>query len=904
MKTSATSSTTATTTRSAALRLLAALFFLCLFAQVAMGEGDTYWQDQISGVDKLVNENGGTGGKNDPILIASAEELAYFAKQVSNWSPIVLGSGGQIEHNGPDGKGEGFKGYYFALSKDIVLLGHYWTPIGNHNNPFNGNFDGGGHCVSGLKVKERGSIIYGGLFGFMSTGTIQNLGVRLAEEGIRATTESGYAYAGGIAGRAKNILNCYVEGPETGTAKVIATGTESTVCFAGGIVGVLPSSESSSITHCYATVDVSSNGKAGGIVAEAQGSISYTYATGAVEATDGDKCAGGICGLAELNSSLRNNLALNKSIKGGEGKINRIVGEKKDKVSLSSNFASSDIPVNGSLVSPDPDGLNGAVTWPNIFERDLKDASPENNSWNTTDIWTWTPDKLPQLTGVKSDQQIKASSAFSLKDLALGTTTGEISLTYDGEKWLYSVAGNEKATIPFSGTVKGEGYTYKSPITIVTSTLSAPTLTFNNVYLFTDGTCLTVKENVTLTLKLEETNGLINTGNTDNTGVAIDNQGTLTLAGDLLSMFSPASSTIGGKGQVAFNNSMLEWQFAEPLYGKVFTWGTSSDPTLISVINENGTASSVALVVANEIEPLKLLVRSDNLSSPVTQQYFDGNNYTTSFTPQPGQRTVFTGVKDCLCLHLEQPTGGDLTVTDKDKTQLFDGAYVPTGTQLTLLCTPKDNYILESYLCGTAAGNLPDLQGNEVTVGESDLWLSARLRYERPTPPPPPAPVYYTVTLPQVEGATTDPVPGEYKVESWDTFRFYLTIDSAYSESQPIVTTDRGETLEPRTSDGAYLVKYVRTDVEIFIDGLIKNDPVANETIAPADALVPQIWSEGSMLCIRMADALPSAPVRIFTVDGRLHTSFASTPGLTRRQLPTGMYIVRIGGTACKVIVR
>ena len=155
-----------------------------------------------------------------------------------------------------------------------------------------------------------------------------------------------------------------------------------------------------------------------------------------------------------------------------------------------------------------------------------------------------------------------------------------------------------------------------------------------------------------------------------------------------------------------------------------------------------------------------------------------------------------------------------------------------------------------------------------------------------------------------MEGVTTDPVPGEYKVESWDTFRFYLTIDSAYSQSKPVVTTDRGKTLVPRTSDGGYLVKYVRCDVEIFIDGLIKNDPVANEAIAPADALVPQIWAEGSMLCIRMAEALPSAPVRIFTVDGRLHASFASTPGLNRRQLPTGMYIVRVGNTVRKVIIR
>ena len=936
MKTSTTP--IAPTTRHATFRLLAALFFLCLFAPVAMGEGDTYWQDQISGVDKIANENGATGGKDDPILIASRDELIYFAKQVNNRAPINLGSGGKIEHDGrekdrtdkdPDWPYEGYDGYYFALTTDIDLKEHYWTPIGYNKYTFKGCFDGGGHCVSGLKVKvtSEGKDVYAGLFGKAEYSILLNLGVSLDEAGIRANSMNGIAYAGGIAGMALNIHNCYVVGP--GTVEAVATNTsnKATYSYAGGIAGYIfnyPLPPYSILTHCYATVDVKAEGNfenyAGGIVGRAPFgvSLSYTYATGAVEVAGNaiGNYAGGICGYApsggENNiTSLSNNLALNKSIKGCDEEkwSNRIVGYKGGSyVTLTSNYASPEIPVNGSRVSPDQDGLNGTDTWLDTFEEDLKGASPVNNEWNATDTWTWISGYLPQLNIFGNNQpKIEASSAFSLKDLSLGETTGEITLTYDGKKWLYNEKGSENPTIPFSGTVKGEGSTYISPITIVTSNSpSAPTLTFKGVFLTTDGTCLTVNDKVVLTLKLEDTNGLINTGNTDNTGVAIDNKGTLTLAGDKLFMFSPASSTIGGKGQVAFNNSMLEWQFAEPLYGKVFTWGTSSDPTLISVINENGTASSVALVVANEIEPLKLLVRSDNLSSPVTQQYFDGNNYTTSFTPQPGQRTVFTDVKDCPCLHLEQPTGGDLTVTDKDKTQLFDGAYVPTGTLLTLSCPPKDNYIFESYLCGTAADNLTDLPGNVVTIGEFDLWLSARLRYEKPADPPyiPPVPVYYSVYLPPVEGATTDPVPGEYKVESWDSFRFYLTIDTAYSQSHPIVTTSRGETLEPRTSDGAYLVKYVRCDVEIFIDGLIKNDPVANEAIAPADALVPQIWAEGSMLCIRMAEALPSAPVRIFTVDGRLHASFASTPGLNRRQLPTGMYIVRVGNTVRKVIIR
>ena len=187
---------------------------------------------------------------------------------------------------------------------------------------------------------------------------------------------------------------------------------------------------------------------------------------------------------------------------------------------------------------------------------------------------------------------------------------------------------------------------------------------------------------------------------------------------------------------------------------------------------------------------------------------------------------------------------------------------------------------------------------------DADLWLSADFNYQDPTPPPPPPTVYYTVSLPSVEGAVTDPSAGSYEVESWSTFCFYLMPEPDYSESEPVVTTSRGETIMPRTSDGAYLVKYVRTDVEIFIDGIVKNlPPVANEPIRAA-ASEPEIWSEDACLCIRLPEGMPTSPVRIFTPGGSLLDSFRSVPGLNRRQLPTGIYIVQVGDTVRKVLIK
>ena len=301
---------------------------------------------------------------------------------------------------------------------------------------------------------------------------------------------------------------------------------------------------------------------------------------------------------------------------------------------------------------------------------------------------------------------------------------------------------------------------------------------------------------------------------------------------------------------------------------------------------------------------------SDNMHLPqLKMQTGDGPNYSyidwptgPGYTPQPSLDAATYFLPKHI-LHIVSPTGGTLKVTDKDGNELSDGSKIVSGTLLTLSYTESPNYRFSEYLSGSSADNLRTLSGNTIQISDADLYLSARFNYEDPTPPPPPAPIYYSVFLPSVEGAVTDPVAGTYDVESWSTFRFYLTLDMAYSQSQPVVTTSRGETLQPRTSDGAYLLKYVCTDVEVYIDGIEKNNPVANEPIRAA-APEPEIWSEDACLCIRLPEGLPTSPVRIFTPEGRLLDSFGSTPGLNRRQLPTGIYIVQVGVTVRKVAVK
>lgn len=166
-------------------------------------------------------------------------------------------------------------------------------------------------------------------------------------------------------------------------------------------------------------------------------------------------------------------------------------------------------------------------------------------------------------------------------------------------------------------------------------------------------------------------------------------------------------------------------------------------------------------------------------------------------------------------------------------------------------------------------------------------------------PDPDPEPTYYTVTLPSVEGAATDPVAGSYDVESSDNFRFYLTLDADYNQSVPIVTTSRGETITPRTSDGAYIVKYVHSDLVISISGIVKNPPpVANAEIQSGT----RIFTRDGSLFITIDRP---ARAQVFALTGQQIRSLDLPAGTTHVDaLTTGVYIVRLDdGMTRKVII-
>ena len=101
------------------------------------------------------------------------------------------------------------------LTVDLNLNDEAWTPIGDAENPFKGNFEGWGHKISHFKVEGSNDNDYAGLFGYIDGGSVRDVGVE-------GTSISGGSYVGGICGYLKSgeISSCYSDIAVSGTQHV------------------------------------------------------------------------------------------------------------------------------------------------------------------------------------------------------------------------------------------------------------------------------------------------------------------------------------------------------------------------------------------------------------------------------------------------------------------------------------------------------------------------------------------------------------------------------------------------------------------------------------------------------------------------------------------------------------
>ncbi|MCL2462905.1 MAG: hypothetical protein FWF44_09585, partial [Defluviitaleaceae bacterium] len=177
-------------------------------------------------------------------------------------------------------------GTYFQLTANISLPIRYWTPIGNANIPFKGNFDGKGFTVSGVNVS---SDPYAGLFGFIENASFKNLGV--------SGTVNSTNYGGLLAAYNHNstLQQCYTSGAVNGSQSA---------GYLGGLVGYNDISIMTTVAYenCYSSASVvdtsgSASADVGGLVGFLDwGIMRYCYSTGKVTTSAGANFAGGLVG--------------------------------------------------------------------------------------------------------------------------------------------------------------------------------------------------------------------------------------------------------------------------------------------------------------------------------------------------------------------------------------------------------------------------------------------------------------------------------------------------------------------------------------------------------------------------------------------------------------------------------
>ncbi|MCR5484929.1 MAG: hypothetical protein K6F09_04990 [Clostridiales bacterium] len=203
---------------------------------------------------ELVTWNGSLSRPNQDssgvYLISNGSELAWFGA-------LVNGTLSGVTQNTAANA---------RVTKDILLntdlfneSSNEWTPIGNINNQFVGNFDGGSHHINGIYIAAGG--FYQGLFGYIGAGgTVSNI---YTEKSSVTGTNNVAVIAGWNAG---TITNCH--------NFTYAKGTENVGGMAGTNVG--------SITSCTNLGEITGNLSCGGITGKnaVGGVVTQCYNTG------------------------------------------------------------------------------------------------------------------------------------------------------------------------------------------------------------------------------------------------------------------------------------------------------------------------------------------------------------------------------------------------------------------------------------------------------------------------------------------------------------------------------------------------------------------------------------------------------------------------------------------------
>ena len=200
---------------------------------------------------------GGDGTEGSPFQIENKEQLYSLANFINNSTT-----------------NSSYRSLYYELIADITFASdgsEQWIPIGissSTNYYFSGKFNGNGHTITNLTITSPiDGFDYYGLFGYVKSAEIKNIGLVGSKIDFKDATSS--VYVGAVAGRIEytNISNCYNTG-EFNMSLLFGVSV-----YAGGIVGY--SYKYNQITNCYNIGNVT----AGGYKVYSGGITGYAYQT-------------------------------------------------------------------------------------------------------------------------------------------------------------------------------------------------------------------------------------------------------------------------------------------------------------------------------------------------------------------------------------------------------------------------------------------------------------------------------------------------------------------------------------------------------------------------------------------------------------------------------------------------
>ena len=176
-----------------------------VFATQFTSESDSFDENYDGGAKWIDDASIGwyqEGLETGEYVIGSAEDLAGLAAIVNGTATSETATYSARTTTIQDD----FAGKTITLASNIDLAGKAWTPIGNWDNTFRGNFDGQGYTINNLYINApEGEGV--GLFGVVQKATIKDINVKNVKI-------FGYSMVAGIVGAAypANISDCKITG--------------------------------------------------------------------------------------------------------------------------------------------------------------------------------------------------------------------------------------------------------------------------------------------------------------------------------------------------------------------------------------------------------------------------------------------------------------------------------------------------------------------------------------------------------------------------------------------------------------------------------------------------------------------------------------------------------------------